>query len=718
MTRSSMQATASWRLRARNALPFTLAAGLIACGQVAVTSQSGTTAAPDELREPATISSSNGILDLLVIAKAEKIAQFAPYQATGLVYEICTRPSDGANQCPANQSGANHYGGTRLQLSAGDLLRVHLVNQLSPNPALYSPEPAEDFLQLNPTNIHLHGMLVSPRYATTDDATWGDNVFVYNFNSANGAPTPGSNLHGTVVFDALDYRIPIPSSHPSGLFWFHPHVHGISEDQISAGLSGIITVGQVGDYACSGGPCSAANQVVPPLRHLILKDTQILADGSLQYKAHSDFCGVGAGGNSAQAPGQGACEGADQSGMGDANFSGGRWYFTINGQQYPSITIGAPTGQILRIVNASADATYDLNLWNAAEKRQMAMQVISVDGVSVDASASGTTTLLHLMPSSRAEVWVTYRDSNGVLMAPPPGATAVLRSNGYQAGPGGDNWPAVDLAKILFVANGAWGASIAASERYSSPGKPDHLASDLESANADVPSDSNCAALPAGHARRIFFNSPSPAPGAGPPGAPADQYLGLGYEEVDENDQPVPGSFVEVTPFDPTTPTVCLPLSPGNLPAVERWELVNLSGSDHNFHIHQAHFSVLSSAEVNNTTLPAQLQGRTVMMDSLPLLHADGYCASVADWRNGACIAHVATVQITFSIAGDAVYHCHILAHEDGGMMAVFRVRSDPTAVTPGVLRSLLSSMGLAAGAPRQPVTRRTPGVMCRTPPR
>jgi FtsP/CotA-like multicopper oxidase with cupredoxin domain len=739
-----MQASASRRTCARLALPGALCACLIACGQVAVTPQSGLPRAPDELREPATISSANGLLDLLVIAKAEKIAQFLPYQPSGLVYEICTRPSDGADQCATDASGGNAYGGTRLQLSPGDLLRVHLVNRLPPNSDLSTGGPADDFLKLNPTNIHLHGMLVSPRYATSDDATWGDNVFIYNFNSANGSPTPGSNLHGTAMFDALDYRIPIPSSHPSGLFWFHPHVHGISEDQISAGLSGIITVGQVGNYACSGGSCGAANQVLPPLRHLILKDTQILADGSVQYKVDSEFCGPDAQGHALQPPGQGACEGVDQSDKGDSDFTGGRWYFTINGQQYPSITIGSPAGQILRIVNASADATYDLNLWDQAESRQMAMQVISVDGVSIDADAAGRssstaqaassfgalncgaasgqssgvcTTLLHLMPSSRAEVWVTYRDSNGVAVAPPPGSGAILRSSGYQAGPGGDSWPAVDLAKIRFVADGS-SAPIAASAQLSSPITSENLANDLKSANADVPSDSNCVALAAGHKRRIFFSSPSPgqAPGAGQPAPPPDQFYGLGYEEVDENDQPIPGTFIDVAPFDPATPTVCLPLAAGNLPAIERWELVNLSGSDHNFHMHQAHFSVLSAAEVNNTALPPVLQGRGVMMDSLPLLHADGRCESVAGWRNGLCTAHVATVQISFSIAGDFVYHCHILAHEDGGMMAVIRVRSDP--VAPSLLSRLLSNIGVATGAPRQPVTRVTPGVMCRTPPR
>ncbi len=732
MFTSSLPALARYTVW-RSVWPAALLACLAACGQVNITAQSGAppTGSPaslDELREPPVFNSTQGILDLLVIAKAATITQFAPHAPTGLVYEICRRPSDGSNECPAAAVDADAYGGTRLQLSQGDVLRLHLVNRLPANPALHTADPQEDFLKLNPTNIHLHGMLVSPRYATPDDATWGDNVFVYNFNSANGTPAQGSDLHGTVLLDTVDYQIPIPSSHPSGLFWFHPHVHGISQDQITAGLSGIITVGQVSDYACGGVSCGAGNQNLPPVRHLILKDTQVLADGTIQNKPHSNFCGGPGVIVDAAAPGQGVCAGVDQSAMGGGNFAGGRWYFTINGQQYPSLTLGAPAGQILRIVNASADATYDLGLWNAAENRSMSMQVISVDGVSIDAGSANCiaggaqnnvgvcATLLHLMPSSRAEVWVTYRDANGVIAAPPVGAAAILRSSGYQAGPGGDSWPAVDLAKVWFTPSNEWGGSAAAGIQTSNAvnaAGTEKISATLRAANADVPSDPNCAPLASGHKRRIFFNAPST--GANP-GLPSDGFLGLGYEELDENGDPVPGTFIDVTPFDPTTPTICLPLAAGNLPTAEIWELVNLSGSDHNFHMHQAHFSVLSAAEINNTALPAVLQGRPVMMDSLPLLHADGFCATVADWRNGVCTAHPATVQITFSIAGDFVYHCHILAHEDGGMMAMIRVRSAGDGASRSLVRKLLSVAGLLR-APQQPATPRISGVMCRTPP-
>ena len=261
-------ATARPRRAAAIAMMLMLA-GLSACGETTPVAGSSPVAA-DELREPSVFASAGGVLDLLVIAKSAPLLQFAPWQSTGWVYEICPRTSDDQRSCPVVPAHGDLYGGARLQLSPGDVLKIRLLNQLPRNPAASSQAGGNSFLALNPTNIHTHGMLVSPRYATPADPTWGDNVFLYNFNSANGAPDLDSNLHGTAVFDVVDYSIAIPASHPSGLYWFHPHVHGISEQQISAGLAGIITIGRVSDYALARAPRGRSPAETLPARHLIL----------------------------------------------------------------------------------------------------------------------------------------------------------------------------------------------------------------------------------------------------------------------------------------------------------------------------------------------------------------------------------------------------------------------------------------------------------------
>ena len=55
----------------------------------------------------------------------------------------------------------------------------------------------------------------------------------------------------------------------------------------------------------------------------------------------------------------------------------------------------------------------------------------------------------------------------------------------------------------------------------------------------------------------------------------------------------------------------------------------------------------------------------------------NGVC-SVDQWRSGKCATKTVYVDIPFSQLGDFVYHCHILEHEDGGMMAKIRVVPSP----------------------------------------
>ena len=139
------------------------------------------------LTEPITLASKNGLLDILIVARPEPLPTMAPLVSTGWVYDVCPRPTGGSSACPTGSTAPNVYGGTRLKLQQGDMLKIRLVNQLPlALNAKHQNDPGEAFLRLNPTNIHTHGMLVSPHYATASDPTYGDNVFVLTFNSANG----------------------------------------------------------------------------------------------------------------------------------------------------------------------------------------------------------------------------------------------------------------------------------------------------------------------------------------------------------------------------------------------------------------------------------------------------------------------------------------------------------------------------------------------------
>ncbi len=702
--------------------------------------------------EPPVFASSNGVLDLLMIAQTQPVPSIVytppdhspPLNPIGWVYAVCPRSASLAgNQCPAGSPTVATYGGVRLALQKGDSLKIRLVNRLpalDPIKVNHSINPGGANLPLNLTNLHTHGLIVPARAPTLDDPTFGDYVFVEIYNSANGTPVPQStHQHGSIAKDYVDYRIDIPANHPSGAFWFHPHVHGIALNQVSSGLAGIISVGAAGDYSIgdlSQTPFPAGN-----VRHLILKDLQVLAkmpsllfangnapvaNGEVLNQQASPFCNQLPIFN--EPPRLGQCTGistvgtqqggpsAPTWGGGGGYFPGAVWYFTVSGELYPTINVTEADGELWRLTNASGSLSYDLQLTDNATQMPMMMQLVSVDGVSIDippgtplgtvAQAAGarfrvvacptlSTTLssapvciddLVMMPSSRAELYVTYRDQNGNVVTPPPGASATLNMVPITMGPVGDPWPAVQLASVLFNQTGPRaivGSAIDVHGDALAANKPGGIFRAQVPNAQPAPLPAGCKPLPQGHRRRIFFGFPDTS---------NPDVFGLGYEEVDENDAPVPGTELPLMAFDPSANTVCVPLGPGQTPVTETWELINLATENHNFHIHQTRFRYVEDAAPPGSLLAPALDpsvGAGVMEDNVPLpvstAHVpevandqNGYC-TIAQWRSGDCTSTPIVVQNTFTQLGQFVYHCHILAHEDGGMMAAIQVVPAPS---------------------------------------
>jgi suppressor of ftsI len=91
-----------------------------------------------------------------------------------------------------------------LRIRLGDVMRVRLRNNLP-----------EGF-----TNLHFHGMSVSPRGRS-------DNVFIH-----------------VLAGHEFEYEVVVPraSRQGPGLFWYHPHGHGFVTKQMLGGMSGAIVV--------------------------------------------------------------------------------------------------------------------------------------------------------------------------------------------------------------------------------------------------------------------------------------------------------------------------------------------------------------------------------------------------------------------------------------------------------------------------------------------
>ena len=125
---------------------------------------------------------------------------------------------------------------------------------------------------------------------------------------------------------------------------------------------------------------------------------------------------------------------------------------------------------------------------------------------------------------------------------------------------------------------------------------------------------------------------------------------------------------------------------------VEKWIVQNHARENHELHQHQIHFKVLSqdNFEINGTPqLPTQqapaINGQFLDMVEVPYCggpaSTDGTHACID--TNGNPVIPYPQVQLLMDfrgpISGDFVFHCHILGHEDLGMMAIEHVNPAPT---------------------------------------
>jgi FtsP/CotA-like multicopper oxidase with cupredoxin domain len=106
--------------------------------------------------------------------------------------------------------------GPTLLVEPGDTLSIDLVNDFPPNPKIQRMGffPNQQYTM----NLHTHGLEVSPLGIS-------DNIF--------RLMEPGT---------ANDTEVKIPSDHPSGTYWYHPHKHGAVTFQFLGGMAGFLII--------------------------------------------------------------------------------------------------------------------------------------------------------------------------------------------------------------------------------------------------------------------------------------------------------------------------------------------------------------------------------------------------------------------------------------------------------------------------------------------
>jgi FtsP/CotA-like multicopper oxidase with cupredoxin domain len=682
----------------------------------------------------------------------------------------------------------------------GDTVAAQLTNKLTSLPqASHGSGHRSPGHDKTATNLHyFHGGVVSPNNARgpkdlgpKDTAIRGngDNIYIY-LKSGDPAfkydvPIP-SDLDSSV----LEQSGPIP--HPSGLNWYHSHLHGISSAQVTGGMSGLLSVGDTmaNVKACIPDPkdgkrCLAtkdakadnALKAVTDVQYALLRDislkgiktlpTEVGAlpqdaserravfapedDGFREgavVEGNKIKCKVW---NSAGVPSE---EPKDRLGYCQPE-KDKAWLFTLNGQRFPTITIEGGRNRLLRLGNLSANVPYWLEIYKKGDdKTILPLTLLSVDGVVPSvrsetkrriASRKGVgrpvqalpVSNLLLMPASRAEIYLRndWEHSEEI--------TYILRTKGVATGDVDlapdlatiDLWPEIQLAQIVLKRNDTSSRVVTA---LNSVVAQPRVFFHAKAARRAVERPTGCLEdidpRKLEHRRVTFFDSGQTSkdhpthPGLVTPWSikteivrpPLDRKTGLPKEAVEESFIPDDTKTVGMKvngeirgiPFeeydlgdgsiDWTKNHVCVFIDPERKASHKQlWVLHNKTPTLHNFHIHQMKFRLATADDLNAHkislagTPPSvtidQETGQDCLAESAKCLEYKLYeptaGSELTKWHDTIPMPPLARVYIVMSFdakeqqLGRYVFHCHILKHEDNGLMAPIEVWA-PTALS------------------------------------
>lgn len=184
----------------------------------------------NELVEPVTLASDDGVLEVVLRAHQDEVeldtVDTPVEDFTVFGYEVLQgTPSNG------QMTAEGLYPGPTLKVDPGDTLIVHLANELVDldiedfldpafTPAGETPSAYPDLLTDPPYNLHTHGLHVSPGGNQ-------DNVLL-------NIPAGYTNT----------YEYDIPEDHTTGMWWYHSHLHQLTAPQTYQGLTGLLQIGR------------------------------------------------------------------------------------------------------------------------------------------------------------------------------------------------------------------------------------------------------------------------------------------------------------------------------------------------------------------------------------------------------------------------------------------------------------------------------------------
>src|SRR6266436_6204899 len=537
-------------------------------------------AAGNMIHQPPALFSSNGVLNV----------RFSYQQTTDSVGRLL--------HCFMTDTGLEE---PTLHVNPGDTLNITVTNNTLPQQfgeTYTAPNCGDSTVQFTPpangiasvgasVNIHYHGTNVTPQCG-------GDNVTRTLIN-------PGPE-------HTFQYSFAFPTDEPPGLYWYHPHVHGLAERDLLGGATGALVVDGI--------------QNVQPAVRGLRQRIMVVRD---------------------QPQVQGAAEGPGNCGVDvpfqdiSVNYVPIDSHATFNSRGKLSGITFAPavfsmiTGetQFWRVTNSTADTILDLQvLYDGVPQT---VQIVGIDAVPVN-SQDGTQPGM-LIPVTRYRLPVARRVEFVVQEPASNVKVAQLVTNNINTGPQGDCDPTRPIFNIVLSNTDTFAS---ASDDY------------VGAYTGLTMSDQRFGGLssqPVSATRTFQFSEIQPT-----------QFF---ITQVSAGQQP--------TLFDNNNPPAVVTTQG----SVEQWIIQNIAQENHEFHMHQIHFLVESqdNFEVNGNPQAPAITGQFADMIEVPF------------WVGKKNIPFP-DVQLLMDFRGmdigDFVYHCHILSHEDLGMMAIIRMLPKP----------------------------------------
>ena len=543
-----------------------------------------------------------------------------------------------------------------IEIYPGQTVRMTLHNKLADDTTCRANGGSANIPHcFNGTNLHAHGLWVNPNGNS-------DNVLI----SVN----PGVSFQ---------YEYNIPSDHPAGTFWYHSHRHGSTALQVSSGMAGALIVRGIRPPTAAG-PGDLDTLLKPisgqpfPERVLVFQQIQYACrdqNGNIERNADKTYACRG--------DETGAVEGYDQFGPNTWPVSGR--FTSINGAVLGQLQ-NAEAGKVerWRMIHGGVRDTIALQFRKRAPAAPAPVGLRAATAQEyVDANCTGVPVPYHLVAADGLTMAAATRTQvavfqpgyrwDALVVFPEPGDYCILNEVSTANASVNQNLRPTQLLGTVHVGGGTTVSSDLS----------DYLKAQLQAAAAtNMPEDVR-ASVTAELANGLSLTSFVPHGDVKDEELTGGQTLTFNIDTTQINTD-----FFEIDgrPYDPNRIDRTLVLG-----GVDEWTLKSNFVS-HPFHIHVNPFQVVKIIAPDGKTdvsAPGALDNFGKDRNGNPF-NDPQYPGLKGVWKDTLFIKNVApqggppgmysvVVRTRYQrYIGDFVLHCHILDHEDQGMMQNIRI--------------------------------------------